>query len=498
MHSNKSLRVISRLACTLILMLANSRFLIAQSTATSPASAKPPLPILPVPTARQNAWQEGELAMFLHFGVNTFTDREWGEGTENPLVFNPTQLNARQWARVARETGFKTLILTAKHHDGFCLWPSRYTSHSVKSSPWHNGNGDVVRELAEACRTECLRMGLYLSPWDRHEQSYGDSPAYNQHYAAQLHELLTQYGTLVEFWFDGACGEGPNGKRQVYDFPAYWALIRQLQPQAVIFSDAGPDVRWIGNESGFAGETCWSMMDRSKVAVGKADTQYLNTGDAHGPHWVPGECDVSIRDGWFWHKNQQPKSVDQLLDIYFKSIGRNGVLLLNVPPNTRGLLADSDVARLREFTAARQDIFRTNLAAGKIAHTSNVRGGSTEFSGQQALDGNPKTYWASDDSVTAVSLEVDLGKTEKFNVVCIQELIALGQRVQAFHLEVWDDSGWKTMAKGTTIGYKRLIRIPATTAQRLKLVIDESRACPVIAEFGLYFDPRAGKIAHGR
>lgn len=495
---SKSLPLLSITACAFMLVLAVPHSLSAQKAASVPSMAKPPLPVLPIPTARQIAWQEGELAMFLHFGVNTFTDREWGEGTEDPQVFNPTQLDARQWARVAKETGFKTLILTAKHHDGFCLWPSRYTNHSVKSSPWRNGTGDVVRELAEACHTEGLRMGIYLSPWDRHEPSYGDSPAYNQYYAAQLHELLTQYGTLVEFWFDGACGEGPNGKRQVYDFPAYWALIRQLQPQAVIFSNAGPDIRWIGNESGFAGETCWSMMDRSKVAVGKADTQYLNTGDVNGPDWVPGECDVSIRDGWFWHKNQQPKSVEQLLDIYFKSIGRNGVLLLNVPPDNRGLLADADIKRLREFVTALREIFQTNLAAGKIAYASNVRGNSTDFSAQQVLDGNPKTYWAADDSVTKASLEVELDKSEKFNVVSIQELIALGQRVQAFNLQIEESGGWKTVAQGTTIGYKRLIHIPETTARRLRLVIDQSRACPLIAEFGLYSDPHAAKMLQDR
>jgi alpha-L-fucosidase len=315
-------------------------FVLFVSNSSAQAAAKPPLPLLPIPTARQMEWQRSELVMFLHFGVNTFTDREWGQGTESPAIFNPVKLDAQQWARAAKNGGFQTLILTAKHHDGFCLWPSRYTNHSVKSSPWRNGQGDVVAELSKACKKFGLKMGLYLSPWDRHEPSYGQGMAYNQHYLGQLYELLTHYGFIHEIWFDGACGEGPNGKKQVYDFPVFWALVRQWQPEAVMFSDAGPDIRWIGNENGHAGETCWSMMDKSRVVIGGGDVAYLNSGDATGTDWIPGECDVSIRKGWFWHPDQKPKSVDELLDIYFKSVGRNGVLLLNIPPNRDGLLDD--------------------------------------------------------------------------------------------------------------------------------------------------------------
>jgi len=452
---------------------------------------RPPKPLLPIPTARQLAWQQAELALFLHFGVNTFTNREWGDGTENPQIFNPTRLDAGQWVEVALETGFKTIILTAKHHDGFCLWPSSYTEHSVKNSPWQQGGGDVVRQLADACAAAGLKMGLYLSPWDRHEPTYGNSPAYNLFYLAQLRELLTNYGPLAEVWFDGACGEGPNGKKQVYDFQAYWALVRQLQPQAVIFSDEGPDVRWIGNEHGFAGETCWSLLDRTKVTVGHSDTKYLNAGDINGPDWVPGECDVSIRKGWFWHPEQQPKSVPELVDIYFKSVGRNGVLLLNVPPDTTGRLAAADVAQLKAFKAAIDHIFETDLAKGKTVHTDAVRGKAAEFVPQNMLDHNPGTYWAPDDTALQAAIEIELGQPTTFNVARLQEPITFGQRIQAYRLEYWADQQWHPIVSGTTIGYKKLDRFTAVTARRVRLVIEKARACPLINEFGLYFDDGA-------
>ena len=269
-------------------------------------TAGPPAARLPAPTPQQVAWQDMEITVFIHFGVNTFTNREWGEGTEDPKVFNPTKLDARQWVRAAKAGGAGMVILTAKHHDGFCLWPSKYTEHSVKNSPWRDGKGDVVRELADACRAEGVKLGLYLSPWDRHEKTYGDSPKYNQHYLNQLTELLRDYGPIAEVWFDGACGEGPNGKRQVYDWPAVHATVRKLQPEAVMFSDAGPDVRWIGNESGIAGDPCWSMIDPARVPYagfsGPGVGDVLQHGDPNGSLWRPGECDVSIRPGWFWHK----------------------------------------------------------------------------------------------------------------------------------------------------------------------------------------------------
>jgi alpha-L-fucosidase len=432
-------------------------------------------------------WQRAELALFLHFGVNTFTDREWGSGAEDPSLFDPAQLDARQWARVARRAGFHTVVLTAKHHDGFALWPSRYTRHSVHASPWRAGGGDVVGELAAAARAEGLRLGLYLSPWDRHEPSYGDQRGYNEFYMAQLRELLTEYGPLAEVWFDGA--KGPDAAEMEYDFEAYWALVRQLQPGAVIFSDAGPDVRWIGNERGFAGTTNWSTFDRAQVEVGTHRTDYLNSGDPEGPDWVPGECDVSIRPGWFWHPDQAPKSLDELLDIYFKSVGRNCVLLLNVPPDTAGRLDDADVARLYEFRAALDAIFELDLASGGSVTASNVRGDAVAYDGERVLDGNLETYWATDDTIGTAALELDLGTERRFNLVRIQEPVQLGQRISSYRVEVERDGRWETIVHGTTVGHKKLDRTRDVTARRVRLLIDGARAHPLVAELGLHQIP---------
>jgi alpha-L-fucosidase len=454
------------------------------------SAVKPPAPVLPIPEARQVEWQKIELSMFLHFGMNTFTNREWGTGSEDPTLFNPTRLDADQWVETAKRAGFGRVILTAKHHDGFCLWPSRYTGHSVVDSPWKNGKGDVVREFAEAVRKACLKAGLYLSPWDRHEPSYGDSPAYNSHYSGQLRELLAGYGPVSEVWFDGACGEGPNGKKQVYDFPLFWALVRQLAPGAVMFSDEGPDVRWIGNENGFAGETCWAMMDRSKVKIGNADSGYLNAGDAEGADWVPGECDVSIRKGWFWHPDEAPKSLAELLDIYFKSVGRNGILLLNVPPNNEGRIDDRDTGRLMEFRSALDRIFSEDFARGKSVRAVSTRGGEDAFGPRNASDGDPATFWATEDSVRSGWIVADLGAPKSFNVVRIEEPVAYGQRIQSYRIEIPDGrSAWRTVASGTTVGRKKLDRFPTVRADRVRLMIEKARACPLISEFGVHFRP---------
>lgn len=463
--------------------------ILACSCLPAAAQVPPPKPLLPIPTARQLEWQQSELAMFLHFGVNTFTDMEWGDGTEDPQIFNPTELDVEQWVRVAKETGFDTVILTAKHHDGFGLWPSTYTDHTVEGSPWRDGKGDVVGELAEAARRAGLKLGLYLSPWDQHEPSYGEELAYNQYYLGQLRELLTSYGTVAEVWFDGAKGE--NAKDMEYDFEAFWSVVRQLQPGAVMFSDAGPDVRWIGNEHGFAGETNWSTMDRTKVGVGMHGISgYLNTGEEGTSHWIPGECDVSIRPGWFWHPDQEPKSLDRLMEIYYKSIGRNCVLLLNVPPTDKGLLAEEDVSRLYEFKAAVDALNAHDFALHKKATASNVRGGFEGFDASKVLDDDPETYWATADGVTTGSIEIDLGEPATFNVVRIQEPIAMGQRIKEYHVEAWDGSSWRTISEGTTIGYKKLDRVASVTTQRVRLVIDDARACPLISAFGLHLDPR--------
>jgi alpha-L-fucosidase len=412
--------------------------------------------------------------MFVHFGVNTFTDREWGDGAEDPRVFNPTRLDARQWASAARRGGFRTMILTAKHHDGFCLWPTETTDHSVRSSPWREGGGDVVREFVDAGRAEGLGVGLYLSPWDRHEPSYGDSPRYNDLYARQLTELLTRYGPLVEVWFDGANGEGPNGKRQGYDWPRVNGIVRELQPQAVIFSDAGPDVRWIGNERGIAGDPNWCSVDPAAVPYpglsGDHITRALQHGDPHGSVWRPGEADVSIRPGWFWHRaeDNQVRTAENLVDLYFSSVGRNAGLLLNVPPTADGLFHTTDVARLTEFAERLRATFATNLAveARRSASVEKAKGdGTTAWTGR---------------------VELELGRPTTFDVACLEEAIEHGQSVARYSLQAWTGDAWTTLVRGSTIGHKKLDRFPAVTASRVRLMIDAAIEAPRIANIGLY------------
>ncbi len=447
------------------------------------AGAEPPAPLPPVPSPSQLAWQRMELTMFLHFGVNTFTDREWGDGKEDPAVFAPSDLDARQWASTAREAGFRLLILTAKHHDGFCLWPSRFTDHSVARSPWKGGKGDVVREFVDACRAEGLKAGLYLSPWDRHAPMYG-TDAYNTHFTNQLAELLSSYGAIDEVWFDGACGEGPNGKRQVYDWPAYYSVIRRLQPQAVI-AICGPDVRWVGNESGVA------RPGESSVQPPGAGRHGATAPDAV---WYPAECDVSIRPGWFYHaaEDGKVKSIEHLIDIYFKSVGRNSALLLNVPPDRRGRIADPDVRRLREFRATLDAVFATNLVAAANVLASDERSDPTgRFRAGAAADGDVETYWALPDEVRSNAwLEARWEAPRTFNVVDVREFIPLGERVRTYRIEAASGDGpWRTVARGRVIGHRNLHRLGRVTATRVRLAIESAAACPAIAEFGLYLSP---------
>lgn len=418
-----------------------------------------PLPLArPVPSASQLAWHRDELALFLHFGVNTFTDREWGDGTEDPAIFTPTGLDARQWARAAKDAGFKLLILTAKHHDGFCLWPSKLTTHSVARSSWRDGRGDVVRELTDACRAEGLKAGVYLSPWDRHEPSYGDSPRYNDYYIGQLTELLTQYGTITEVWFDGANGEGPNGKRQVYDWPRIHRTVRELQPNAVIFSDAGPDIRWIGNERGTAGDPNWCMMDPSAVPYAGADGPNIITalqhGDPHGTVWRPGEADVSIRPGWFYHpaEDAQVRSPESLMELYLSSVGRNAGLLLNVPPNRNGLLSPADISTLGRFGQAQRD-FHQSRRQGELA-------------------GDRRT--------------ITLPYVRTIDHVSIQERIETGQHIARHAVDRWDGSQWVALAEGTTIGYKRVHKFAPVSTGKLRLRILESLGPAVVSDFACF------------
>lgn len=396
--------------------------------------------------------------MFIHFGVNTFTNREWGDGKEDPSIFNPVRLDAGQWARVARDAGFRAMVLTAKHHDGFCLWPTKTTRHSVASSPFRGGKGDVVREFVDACRRENLKVGLYCSPWDRHEPSYGDSPRYNDLFCDQLTELLTQYGPVHEVWFDGANGEGPNGRRQEYDWPRFWSHVRRLQPDAVMFSDAGPDVRWIGNERGVAGDTNWSTVDPSVVPVpgmsGDAVMKMLQDGDPRGSVWRPGETDVSIRPGWFYHpaEDARVKTVEQLVDLYFTSVGRNSKLLLNVPPTPDGLLHDVDVERL---TGMRQRL--------------GVLFGRNQTATAQRL---------SDTTMRSGVYELRLTSPVSVSILDAREDITRGQVVARHVIEGATGSTWSTLARGTTIGYRRLHRIPTVTVDRLRVTVEESLGDP--------------------
>ena len=412
----------------------------------------------PRPSPAQLAWQRDELAMFLHFGVNTFTDREWGDGKEDPAIFAPSRLDPRQWARVARSAGFRSLILTAKHHDGFCLWQTRTTRHSVARSPWHAGQGDVVREFCNACRSEGLRPGLYLSPWDRNSPVYGDSARYNDLYCEQLTELLTQYGPLAEVWFDGANGEGPNGKKQVYDWPRVWALVRRLQPDAVIFSDAGPDVRWCGNERGSAGDPNWSTVNPASVqypgASGPGVTSALQHGDPNGTVWRPAEADTSIRPGWFYHPAEDGKvrTADELVDLYLGSVGRNAKLLLNVPPTRDGVLHDVDVARLTEFQQRLHAMFGMDLAAGK-----------------------PASWHGAGNTGTA---EIDLGRRVRIGLVRLSEDIAAGQVVARYSVLGSDEGPWHPLSRGTTIGYARIDRFQPATVRRIRVVVEDAVAPP--------------------
>ncbi|XP_051218655.2 putative alpha-L-fucosidase 1 [Lolium perenne] len=480
---------------TLLVVLAvHLHLLLRGHGAAAVAATPPPLPVLPVPSYAQLQWQLSEMALFIHFGPNTFTDSEWGTGHADPAVFAPSALDAGQWARVAAEGGFGRVVLTAKHHDGFCLWPSALTDYSVAASPWRDGAGDVVGELSAAVRAEGIGLGLYLSPWDRHEPVYGDTVAYNEHYMGQMTELLTSYGDVVEVWLDGAKGDDTE---MHYMFDAWFALIHQLQRRVVIFSDAGPDTRWVGDEAGVAGRTCWSPFNKSDVTIGGIVAEYSRSGDLYGEDWVPAECDVSIRPGWFWHASEKPKSATTLLDIYYKSVGRNCLLILNVPPNTSGLISDEDTQVLQEFTEIRRTIFSQNFAANATVSASSVRGGldNLQFAPSNVLQDGIHSYWAPQEGQASWEMLFDLKRSASFNVLQLQEPIQMGQRVIEFHVDILVGELWQTILEGTTIGYKRLLQFPAVEARYLKLCVDSARADPLIAFFGVFMDPFS--VAYG-
>jgi alpha-L-fucosidase len=473
--------------------------LAALLTLACSAHADEPKPFGACPSPAQAAWHEMEFTGFVHFTTNTFTDREWGNGDEPPSVFNPTAFDPAQWAREARAAGMKGLILTAKHHDGFCLWPSALTDHSVKASPWQDGKGDAVRAFADAARAEGLKVGLYLSPWDRNHAEYG-RPAYVDDYRAQWKELIEAYGPLFEIWQDGANGGdgyygGAREKRTIdrtayYRWPETNAELQRLNPGVIIFSDAGPGCRWVGNESGYSDEESWQTINLAGMYPGVTH-DHLARGDKNGSHWVGVEVDASIRPGWFYHaaEDAKVKTGEQLADLWYQSVGRGANLLLNVPPDRRGLWHEKDVASLREMRRILDATFTNDLARGKPARSSVQRGGGPRFSAANLTDGDPATSWATDDGVTAAEAEVDLGSPTTFDVVKIRERIELGQRVEKFAVDAWVDGAWTQVASGTTIGPRRILRFPHVTATKVRLRIASALACPVLSELSLFKQP---------
>jgi alpha-L-fucosidase len=439
-----------------------------------------------------------EYYMFVHFTVNTFTDKEWGYGDEKEPVFAPSALDCRQWAKVAKDAGMKGIIITAKHHDGFCLWPSKYTEHSVKNSPWRDGKGDVLRELRSACDEYGLKMGIYLSPWDRNSAVYS-TPEYLVYYRNQLRELLTEYGNIFEIWFDGANGgDGYYGgaretrhidNKTYYDWPNTHKIVRELQPEAVMFSDAGPDIRWVGNESGRGSLTNWCLLNRDEIYPGGNFAGILGEGHENGKYWVPAEVDVSIRPGWFWHASQDSlvRSPENLMDLYYSSVGRNSNLLLNVPPDKRGLLNENDVRSLIAFRELREKEFGTEIAGGKKVKASVTRG--KEYSASNVNDGDTRTYWAAKDNITNAELTINLGDEAEVNRIMIQEFIKLGQRVQEYKVEALVKEKWVPVIEGTTIGYKVIRKFPAVKTAEIKVTISKAKACPLISNIELFRAP---------
>jgi len=459
------------------------------------------------PSARQLAVEEMEFYAFAHFTVNTFTDKEWGDGTEPESIFNPTELDANQWVDALKSAGIKGLILTCKHHDGFCLWPSAYTEHSVKNSPYKNGAGDVVREVADACARGGIKFGVYLSPWDRNAQVYGQGKPYDDYFCNQLTELLTQYGPLFTVWFDGACGEGPNGKKQVYDWNRYYALIRELQPDAAI-AISGPDIRWCGNEAGDTRESEWSVLPTSvnlqdEVAANSQTSddasfreKKINEMDrdlgsrslmqhANGLNWRPSETDTSIRPGWFYHDHEDDKvrSVETLLDIWYRTVGGNSTLLLNIPPDRRGLFHEVDVERLRGMGEYIRKTFAHNLAEDAVI-TADCDNGYD-------LPENVKCdcydcYYKPFDGENAVTLNIKLPEEKTVTHVVLKECIPYSQRIEKYAIDAKVDGEWVEINAGTTVGYQKIARFDAVETDEIRIRILDSRVCPIISFVGIY------------
>jgi len=464
----------------------------------------PPEAVLPVPSPAQMQWHEMEMNAFIHFTTNTFTGLEWGYGDESPQIFNPSDFDADQWISTLKDAGFKGAILTCKHHDGFCLWPSKFTEHDVENSPWQDGEGDVVKAVADACKKHGLEFGVYLSPWDRNHAEYG-RPPYIDYYRNQLKEIFTNYGPVFEMWFDGANGGtgyygGAREKRNIngatyYDWPVTLELVREMEPEIIFFSDAGPGVRWVGNERGVVSETNWNTITPDTLHAGKAGiSDLLNTGHPEGTHWIPAEVDVSIRPGWFYHEEEDSKvkTPEQLFDIYLTSVGRGSTLLLNVPPDKRGLIHELDVAALKGWRAMLDSAFHDNLAAKAGVTASEYRGNNSKYQPSNTTDGDKETYWTTNDETTTASIEVDLGEPKTVKYVLLQEYIRLGQRVKAFQVDAMIGGKWQPLGSGTTIGYKRIVGrdkaslVPTVETNRLRITITDSKACPVISNVEVY------------
>ncbi len=484
-----------------------SMLVLALAVSLTALSQTAPAPSGPLPTARQLRWHEMEMYGLVHFGLNTFQDREWGDGDASPQLFNPDQFDADQIVLAAKAGGLKGLVLVAKHHDGFALWPTATTDYNITRSPWRNGGGDIVLEFQRACARHGLKFGVYCSPWDRNHKDYGTS-LYLKAYREQLRELYTRYGELFVSWHDGANGGdgyygGARERRLIdrttyYDWDTTWAMTRRLQPGAVIFSDIGPDIRWVGNEKGFAAETSWAtFMPVAPDGIGKAAPGYSKDAEAPGGHrqgqfWIPAECDVPLRRGWFYHEDQDNtvKTAGQLLDLYFKSVGRGANLDLGLAPDKRGLLHEKDVSALAEFGQQLSRMFGVNLAASARFEASNVRGKDLRLFGPaQLVDQDRYSYWATDDNVTTAQLTINLGFARTFKIIRLRENIKLGQRIEAFAVDAWIGTGWKEIATATSIGANRLIRLPENvTTSRVRLRITQSPVCIALSDFGLFVE----------
>ncbi len=460
-----------------------------------------------VPSPRQLAHQQTEFYAFIHFTVNAFTDQEWGDGTEDPAIFNPEKLDAEQWARECRAAGMRGIILTCKHHDGFCLWPSKYTAHSVASSPFRGGRGDIVREVSDACRKYGLKFGVYLSPWDRNSPLYGQGKPYDDYFVSQLTELLTNYGPIFSVWFDGACGEGPNGKKQVYDWPRYYDVIRRLQPDACI-SVCGPDVRWCGNEAGYMRPAEWSVVPERATGTERTAAKSQQSDDASFRRrrisasdvdlgsreilkdeenlvWFAAEVNTSIRPGWFWHasENDRVRPLDELMNIYYNSVGGNATFLLNIPPTNEGLFHENDVKRLREIGAELEKAFAVNLLKdASLEADSEEEGCGIE----NVRDDSYDAYWRAAKGRNTAEITARWDKPVRIGNVVLKENVKLSQRVESFAADVYENGEFREVYRGTVIGYKRIARLGGIETTALRIRILDSRTEPTLAFFGVY------------